>query len=347
MNGTERPTHYRWNVFVMACGTSWLLYLHRYIFALIKPELIREWHLGKDELGLLDSAFSIFYTGFQLPLGITVDVAGVHIMLTGMIIVWSLGLGMHAWAPSPNYLWSARAVLGIGQSAAFAALTRITRNWFPVSVRTTVQGWVGVFFGRFGGLSANLIVGALMMGVLHLPWRTTVYLMAAVGIVHALPVRRLLPQHAQGTSRVNDAEALLIAEAESVSSGTASSAYSRHVRPHEPAFHWQSSGAELAVDSEHARRQHLLGMDSTVSVGSASPRIQGNGRLFGLSASWWRHWRRLGRLAERSDDSAHGQPPLVAQRRRCGWQRHRWRAFPVGALDLRLPQAFLRDALLR
>ena len=35
----DRPTQFRKVVFVLACGTSWMLYLHRYVFGLIKPEL--------------------------------------------------------------------------------------------------------------------------------------------------------------------------------------------------------------------------------------------------------------------------------------------------------------------
>lgn len=209
---TARPTHFRWTVFVMACGTSWLLYLHRYIFALIKPELAREWELGKDDLGLLDGAFSAFYTGFQIPLGIATDLAGVRLLLTAMILVWSIGLGMHAWAPSVTFLWMARALMGIGQSAAFAALSRITRTWFPLSVRTTVQGWVGVFFGRFGGLSANLIVGSFLIGILQLPWRTAVLIMTGIGIAHAVAFFVLFRNSPQSHPAVNEAEATLIAD---------------------------------------------------------------------------------------------------------------------------------------
>ncbi len=207
---TEPPTLFRWKVFVMACGTSWLLYLHRYVFALIKPKLMEEWNLGKDELGLMDSAFAVFYTGFQIPLGIATDALGVRLLLTAMIVVWSLGLALHAWAPSPRFIWSARAVLGLGQSAVFAAQSRITRTWFPPSVRTTVQGWIGIFFGRFGGLSANLLIGSLMLGVLHMPWRTTVYVMAAVGLLHAAVFATFFRNSPRRHPAVNDTEVALI-----------------------------------------------------------------------------------------------------------------------------------------
>ncbi len=194
-----QPTHFRWTVYALACGTSWLLYLHRYMFALIKPKLAEEWQLGKDELGALDSAFSLFYTGFQIPLGILTDFAGVHLVLTGMILVWSVGLGMHAWATTTYYLTLARAIFGIGQSAVFAAVSRITRLWIPQQVRTTAQGWIGVFFGRFGGLSANLLVGSLLLGVYGLPWREVVYALAGVGVFFAL-VFAVLYRNARGST---------------------------------------------------------------------------------------------------------------------------------------------------
>ncbi|MCA9124543.1 MAG: MFS transporter [Planctomycetaceae bacterium] len=206
----HRPTHFRWNVFVVACGTSWLLYLHRYVFALIKPVLVDEWGLGKDELGFLDSAFSLTYTGFQIPLGVATNAFGVHLMLTLMLVVWSIGLGMHAWAPSSKYLWAARATLGLGQSAVFAAQSQLTRTWFSRSVRTTVQGWLGVFFGRFGGLSANLLVGSVLLGIFGLPWRTVVYALTGVGILHAVAFALCYRNSPRNHPCVNDEEAELI-----------------------------------------------------------------------------------------------------------------------------------------
>lgn len=207
---TARPTHVRWQIFILACFSSWLLYLHRYTFALIKPALVEEWNLGKDQLGLLDSAFFLPYTLFQIPLGVATTAWGVHLMLSLMLICGAVGLGLHAIAPTSGTLWGARGLLGIGQSAVFAALNQITRSWFPLSSRTTVQGWLGVFFGRFGGLSANLLVGSLMLGTLGLSWRTTVVVLALIGLVHALFFIWLFRNSPRQHPRVNAAEAALI-----------------------------------------------------------------------------------------------------------------------------------------
>jgi MFS transporter, ACS family, glucarate transporter len=209
----DRPTNVRWAVFGLACGTSWLLYLHRYTFALIKPELVREWGLDKSELGLLDSAFSFTSTFFQFPLGVLADLAGVRLVLSGLIVLWCLGLGLHAWAPSVQYLWLARAALGAGQSAVYATLSRLAQSWFPPSIRTTLQGLAGITAGRLGGLCSYLLFGSLLLGRWGLDWRTAVYLFVAGGLGFAALVAALFRNSPRQHPLVNQAEADLIAEA--------------------------------------------------------------------------------------------------------------------------------------
>lgn len=206
----QQPTRVRWLIFSLACSTSWMLYLHRYAFALMKPKFSEEWGLTETELGLLDSAFSLAYTLPQIPLGIATDLCGVHLMLTGMILVWSSGLAMHAAAGSITHLWYARVVLGIGQSACFAALTRLSRHWFPLAIRTSMQGLVNVFSGRIGGLSSYALFGFLLIGVLDLDWRVATYLLATLGLVNALLFWFVFRNDPTQHPRVNSAETALI-----------------------------------------------------------------------------------------------------------------------------------------
>lgn len=191
--------------------TSWMLYLHRYAFAFIKPMLVEEWNLDKTQLGLLDSTFSFCYTAFQFPLGIAADVVGVHWILPGLILTWSLGLALHAWAPSVGAMWYARATLGMGQSAVFACLNSAARTWFPQSIRTTLQGAVGVLAGRLGGLSSSLLFGLLLLGVWQLPWRTSVWILVAAGVVNGIVFALIYRNSPQRHPWVNQGEAQLLA----------------------------------------------------------------------------------------------------------------------------------------
>jgi MFS family permease len=132
-------------------------------------------------------------------------------VLAAMIVVWSIGFGLHAAATTTAGLWWARGLLGAGQSAVFAALNRISRQWFAPSVRTTLQGFVAVTAGRIGGMSANLLFGSLLLGLFAMPWRTAVYVFTGLGLAHAAAFFAIFRNTPAEHVRVNDAEARLIA----------------------------------------------------------------------------------------------------------------------------------------
>lgn len=204
------PTNVRWSVFSLAFATSALLYLHRYVFAFIKPTLASEWGLSNTELGQLDSAFSVCYTLFQFPLGVLADVLGVHLVLSGLILVWCAGMGLMAWAPSVKWLWFSRATLGAGQSAVYACLNRVARMWYPPAIRTTLQGSVGVLAGRLGALSSSVVFTTLLLGVWGMAWRTAVWILVAVGMGTLLAFALVFRNSPRKHPGVNDAEAALI-----------------------------------------------------------------------------------------------------------------------------------------
>ncbi|MFM9965327.1 MAG: MFS transporter [Planctomycetaceae bacterium] len=203
-------THVRWSVFSLAFAVSAVLYLHRYVFAFIKPKLAKEWGLSNSELGQLDSAFSVCYTLFQLPLGVLADVLGVHWVLTVLILVWCGGMGLMAWAPSVKWLWLSRATVGIGQSAVYACLNRVARMWYPPAIRTTLQGTVGVSAGRLGALSSSVVFTTLLLGMWGLEWRNAVWILVAVGLGTMLLFAIVFRNSPREHPAVNEAEATLI-----------------------------------------------------------------------------------------------------------------------------------------
>jgi ACS family glucarate transporter-like MFS transporter len=200
----------RWTVFALAFSTSALLYLHRYAFGYMKPALSKEWGLTASELGQLDSIFSFCYTGFQFPLAILADGLGVHLVLTALILVWCAGLGLMGEATSVKALWYAQATLGAGQSAVYACLSRIARTWFPPTIRTTLQGAVGVMAGRLGALCSSLVFASLLLGVFGLTLRTAIWMLVAVGVADALMFALAFRNSPRRHPRVNEIERQLI-----------------------------------------------------------------------------------------------------------------------------------------
>src|SRR5438477_629154 len=69
-----RPTKVRWLVFALACAVSWLLYLHRYAWGVVRPAVKEEFPSLTDvQLGWLDALFSAGYAPGQVPGGMAAD----------------------------------------------------------------------------------------------------------------------------------------------------------------------------------------------------------------------------------------------------------------------------------
>ena len=153
---SHRPTKIRHLIFVLACSTSWFLYLHRFTWNFIGPELEKTHGFSKTELGTLFSFFTPAYGSLQIPSGILTDFVGPHLFLGLIIILWSLILPLHAMATSFSSMAIVRLLFGISQAGCYPNLTKITQLWFPPRNRTIIQGWVATFFGRGGGAASPL-----------------------------------------------------------------------------------------------------------------------------------------------------------------------------------------------
>lgn len=182
-----QPTRVRWLVFGLACGTSWLLYVHRYSWGVIKKSLKTDYaDLTDVHLGWIDSGFMASYALGQVPAGLAGDVLGPRLVLALIILTWSLLVGWLGLSSSYLALFVGMTLLGLAQAGAYPNLGKVTRSWFPLSIRTSVQGAVASLSGRAGGACSGLIVATLLMGLLHLTWRTSLFVLAGLGVGFAL-----------------------------------------------------------------------------------------------------------------------------------------------------------------
>jgi ACS family glucarate transporter-like MFS transporter len=208
-----RPSNVRWQVFAVGSLTSWFLYIHRYAFSFVKSDIKEAYGLTNEDLGFLDAIFSVFYGGLQLPAGILVDLVGAHFFLTASIAVWSIGIGLHACSPYTSLLYAGRILLGSGQCGVFASLGWLTRRWYPAEIRTTIQGWMGVFFARFGGAVANILIGTVLIFAFGLGWQTAILVLASGGGALAVAFFFVVRNSPEEHPRVNEAERELIGKA--------------------------------------------------------------------------------------------------------------------------------------
>lgn len=172
----------RWTVLGLASAVSFTLYLHRYAWSMVKPALQAEFpDLTAERLGWLDSAFSAAYALGQVPAGAAGDWFGPRTVLTAILAGWSAALVGVALAKSFAALAIGRFAFGLLTAGCYPNLGKVTRNWFPATVRTTVQGVVASLAGRAGGACASLLVGTLLMAGLGFSWRAALATIAVGG----------------------------------------------------------------------------------------------------------------------------------------------------------------------
>lgn len=175
----------RSTIFALSAAASFLLYLHRYTWNLVRPELQAEYNLSNSQLESLGSAFFLPYAAGQIPGGILCDLFGPHLFLVAIILIWSILLPLHGLSGNFWSLLGVRAGFGLSQAACYPALSKVTRSWFPLRGRTQIQGWIASAFGRGGGAMASIVMGVLLMDTLGLSWRNALIVLSIAGMLFA------------------------------------------------------------------------------------------------------------------------------------------------------------------
>lgn len=210
----SRPTGVRWEVFALACGASFLLYLHRYTWNIVGPAVQHDFSLSNTEAGLLFSLFYWTYASGQIPSGVIIDRYGPHRFLSAIAFAWSLSLAALGTTSQLALLGLWRFIFGATQAGCYPSLTQVTRRWFPRRQRTVLQGWIATTCGRGGGAMSPIILATLLMGTCGLSWQRSLFVMGICGVAFALVFFwrfRNAPEEHPG---VNAAELALIREGE-------------------------------------------------------------------------------------------------------------------------------------
>ena len=82
-------------------------------------------------MGLLFSAFFWSYSVFQLVAGWLVDRYDVKHVFSAGFLVWCLATASVGWITGFSWLLGARVMLGVGESVAYPAYSRILARDFP------------------------------------------------------------------------------------------------------------------------------------------------------------------------------------------------------------------------
>jgi MFS family permease len=159
-----------------------LNYIDRSTLAIANPLVREDLGFSLGEMGLLLSAFLWAYAAGQLPGGALVDRFGPRLMLGAGVALWSIAQGVAGFVGNFTQFATARAFLGLGESAQFPGSVRVVRDWFNIGNRGLA---IGIYNSgsKLGPAIAPPLLTALM---LPFGWRWMFIIMGVAGLLIAV-----------------------------------------------------------------------------------------------------------------------------------------------------------------
>ena len=174
-------------------------YLDRGVLSVSAPLLQRELSLSPAQMGLLFSAFFWSYSVFQLAAGWLVDRYDVKHVFSAGFLVWCLATASVGWIAGFGGLLAARVILGVGESVAYPAYSRILARDFPERRRGLANALVDA--GSKVGPALSTLAGGLLAG--RFGWRALFLGMGIGGLLWLAPWVLLAPSNA-GSAPLKD-----------------------------------------------------------------------------------------------------------------------------------------------
>jgi MFS transporter, ACS family, D-galactonate transporter len=154
-------------------------YVDRGNLSVAAPLLKRELRLSASQLGILFAAFFTTYTAMQFVVGWLVDKFDVNWILATGFLLWSLATATTGLVRGFALLLTMRLILGIGESVAFPASSKILARHLPEHRRGFASGVVNAAL-RCGNAVGTFGAGFLMA---KFGWRPV---FIAIGLVSLL-----------------------------------------------------------------------------------------------------------------------------------------------------------------
>lgn len=171
---------------------AWLLgalgflyaWFHRVTPSVMVDHLMADFSVGGTVLGALSSLYFYAYAAMQVPVGVIIDRWGARLPFAGALAVATLGSALFAAADGVGLAYLARVLIGAGAAFAWVSVLKISSQHFPPARFAMLSG-AGMFIGLIGGLTGQVVAGALVDVI---GWRGTMWTAAAAGALLAAAV---------------------------------------------------------------------------------------------------------------------------------------------------------------
>jgi MFS family permease len=197
-NITAKP-YLGWVIWTLGC----LFYFYENFLqvspSVMSNELMRDFQVTSQTLGVLSGVYFYSYAALQLPCGILMDFFGpkrILFIATAICAASTIAFGTTQYFPAACI---ARLMIGFGSAFAAVGTMKLAANWFKAEKFALLTGMM-VTIGMLGGICGETPQALL---VDNIGWRNTMTLMGIIGLFLALIIYFVVkdqPQKAKKTS---------------------------------------------------------------------------------------------------------------------------------------------------
>ena len=187
-----------WFVWILGCIFYFYEFLLQVSPSVMSTELMRDFTITSQTLGILSGFYYYAYTPMQLPCGILMDKYGPHRILTLATVICAVSTIAFSMTNSYAMACFTRLMIGFGSAFAVVGTMKLAANWFSSDKFGFLTGLM-VTIGMLGAIGGEAPLAIL---VDHAGWRQSMLITGIVGLVLALSIYAIVKDSPTGANKV-------------------------------------------------------------------------------------------------------------------------------------------------
>ena len=173
-----------WTVWALGC----LFYFYEFMLqvspSVMGSELMRDFAITSQTLGMLSGFYYYSYTPMQLPCGILIDRFGPHRSLIFATAICALSTIAFSMTNSLYMAYVARLMIGFGSAFAAVGTMKLASNWFSTKYFPLLTGFM-VAIGMLGAIGGEAPLAILVDAY---GWRQSMLSIGVAGILLTIAI---------------------------------------------------------------------------------------------------------------------------------------------------------------